>query len=146
MSFLDRSLWEGKIYSGGWTAGSGGEYDVVEPATGRALGKIGAATPADVAKAAERADRAQQEWAALTYDARAAVLRRAAQLFTEHEEEIHDWLIRESGTTRPFAGRACQAFNGALRVVCVVAERTKDGQSPGCLWAASARKLGRRHA
>ena len=109
MGFLDRNLWEGKIYSGGWAAGSGGEYDVMEPATGRALGKIGAATPADVAKAAERAAQAQQEWAALTYDARAAVLRRAAQLFTEHEEEIHDWLIRESGTTRPFAALQTRA-------------------------------------
>ena len=104
MDFLDRSTWEGKVFSGGWTAGSGGEYDVMEPATGQPLAKIGAATAADVHKAAERAAQAQKEWAALPYDRRAAVLRKAGQLFVEHEDEIHDWLVRESGAIRPFAG------------------------------------------
>ena len=33
MTFLDRSRWQGKIFTtGGWVAGSGGEYDAVEPA------------------------------------------------------------------------------------------------------------------
>ena len=103
MTFLDRGTWEGKIFSGGWVAGSGGEYAAVEPATGRQLARVGAATEADVHKAAERAQQAQREWAALTYDRRAAVLRRAGDLFVEHEDEIHDWLVRESGAIRPFA-------------------------------------------
>src|SRR3954447_11735350 len=97
MDFLDRDLWEGKIYSGGWVAGSGGEYDAVEPATGNKLARVGAATADDVHKAAEAAAQAQREWAALTYDRRAEVLRRAGQLFIEHEDEITDWVIRESG-------------------------------------------------
>jgi benzaldehyde dehydrogenase (NAD) len=105
MAFLDRSRWEGRIYTtGGWVAGSGGEYDAVEPATGTTLARVGAATEADVHKAAEAATQAQRDWAALPYDRRAAVLRRAGQLFVEHEAEIHEWLIRESGAIRPFAG------------------------------------------
>jgi benzaldehyde dehydrogenase (NAD) len=103
VSFLDRTTWEGKIYSGGWLPGSGGEYDAVEPATGTVLARVGAATAADVHKAAEAAAQAQREWASLTYDRRAEVLRRAGQLFVEHEGEIHDWLVRESGAIRPFA-------------------------------------------
>jgi benzaldehyde dehydrogenase (NAD) len=103
MTFLEPSTWEGRIYSSGWVAGSGGEYDAVEPATGNTLARVGAASAADVHKAAEVAAAAQQEWAALTYDKRAAVLRRAGDLFVEHEEEIHDWLVRESGAIRPFA-------------------------------------------
>ncbi len=103
MVFLDRSTWEGRIYSQGWTAGSGGEYDAIEPATGNVLARVGAATAADVDKAAELAAQAQVEWAAMTYDRRAAVLRKAGDLFVEHQEEIHDWLIRESGAIRPFA-------------------------------------------
>ncbi len=103
MAFLDQKVWQGKIYSGGWVAGSGGEYDCVEPATGNTLGRVGAATAADVSKAAERAAQAQPEWAGLTYDARAAVLRRAAQLFLDYEEEILHWMMRESGTGRPFS-------------------------------------------
>jgi benzaldehyde dehydrogenase (NAD) len=105
MAFLDRSRWEGKIFTtGGWGPGSGGEYDAVEPATGTTLARVGAATAADVHKAAEAAAQAQRDWAALPYDQRAAVMRRAGQLFVEHEDEIHEWLIRESGAIRPFAG------------------------------------------
>ncbi len=104
MDFLDPRAWEGRIWSGGWTPGSGGEQDVVEPATGQVLAQIGVATAADVHKAAERAAQAQKEWAALPYDRRAAVLRKAGQLFVDHEDEIHDWLVRESGAIRPFAG------------------------------------------
>jgi benzaldehyde dehydrogenase (NAD) len=103
MSFLDRSIWEGRIYSGGWTAGSGGEYDAVEPASGQKLARVGAASATDMHKAAERAAQAQREWAALPYNRRAEVMRRAGQLFVENEEEIHEWLLRESGAIRPFA-------------------------------------------
>jgi benzaldehyde dehydrogenase (NAD) len=104
MGFLERTRWMGKLFSTeGWVAGSGGEYDAVEPATGNELARVGAATPTDVHKAAEAAAQAQREWAALTYDRRAEVLRRAGQLFVEHEDEIHDWLIRESGAIRPSA-------------------------------------------
>jgi benzaldehyde dehydrogenase (NAD) len=105
MDFLDRTRWEGKVFStGGWVAGSGSEYDSVEPATGATLARVGAASEADVHKAAETAAQAQREWAALPYDQRAQVLRRAGQLFVDHEDEIHDWLVRESGAIRPFAG------------------------------------------
>lgn len=104
MGLLDDRAWAGKIFSGGWVDGSGGTAEVVEPATGQPLGRVGAATPADVAKAAERAADAQRGWARLPYDQRAAVLRRAAQLFVEHQAELDDWIVRESGALRPFAG------------------------------------------
>ena len=105
MQFLDSSRWAGKIFTtGGWVAGSGGDYDAVEPATGATLARVGAASGADVHKAATDAAQAQRDWAALSYDRRAEVLRRAGQLFVEHEDEIHEWLVRESGAIRPFAG------------------------------------------
>jgi benzaldehyde dehydrogenase (NAD) len=105
MEFLDRALWEGKLFTGGgWVAGSGGEYAAIEPATGKELARVGAASEADVHKSAESAAQAQRDWAALPYDHRAAALRRAGDLFVEHEAEIHEWLIRESGAVRPFAG------------------------------------------
>src|SRR3954454_10109084 len=103
MALLDRSVWEGKIFLYGWTAGSAGEYPAVEPATGQELARVGAASPADVHKAAETALQAQHEWCTIPYDKRAAVMRRAGQLFLEHEDEIHEWLIRESGAVRAFA-------------------------------------------
>jgi benzaldehyde dehydrogenase (NAD) len=64
------------------------------------------ANAADVAKAAEVAASAQREWAALPHPARAAVLRKAGQLFAEHAEEITWWNVREVGAIPPMAGFA----------------------------------------
>jgi benzaldehyde dehydrogenase (NAD) len=33
MALLDDGAWQGKLWTGAWTDGSGGTYDVVEPAT-----------------------------------------------------------------------------------------------------------------
>ncbi|WP_194923544.1 benzaldehyde dehydrogenase [Catenulispora pinisilvae] len=98
MSLLDPAIWSGKAFTGGWTTMSGGTAPVVEPATGAELERIGLATAGDVTAAAERAARAQAAWARTPYTERAAVLRRAGDLFTRHAEEIHGWLIREAGS------------------------------------------------
>ncbi|MBT2212017.1 aldehyde dehydrogenase family protein [Actinomadura sp. NEAU-AAG7] len=103
MTLLDPALWTGKIFDGGWSAGRGGVYDVVEPATGGTLGSLGQADGADVAAAAKAAAAAQRDWAARTYEERAAVLRRAGRLFEDHAEEIRDWLVREAGSIPPKA-------------------------------------------
>ena len=47
---------------------------------------------------------AQPLWAAMSYQARAAVLRRAADLLEAHHTEIEDWSIREAGVPRYWAG------------------------------------------
>jgi benzaldehyde dehydrogenase (NAD) len=49
MALMDEAVWRGKIYSGGWVDGGGGDAPVTEPATGAELGRTGIATPADVA-------------------------------------------------------------------------------------------------
>ena len=103
--FLDQATWQNRIFLGGsWVSGSGGSIDVTEPATGAVLGQIGSADAGDLAKAAEVAAQAQREWAAQPHTQRAAVLRKAAQLWTEHAEEISWWNIREVGAIPPIAG------------------------------------------
>jgi benzaldehyde dehydrogenase (NAD) len=101
MGLLDAGAWHGKIFSDGWRPGSGGQYAVTEPATGDELGQIGYATPADVRKAARRARDAQRSWAAASYGDRAAVLRRAGDLWNAHAGEIKTWLTRETGAIPP---------------------------------------------
>ena len=81
MALLDEAPWRGKIYSDGWTAGSGGDAAVIEPATGAELGRTGIAGPADVARAAQRAAAAQPAWAATPHRERSAILRRAADVW-----------------------------------------------------------------
>jgi benzaldehyde dehydrogenase (NAD) len=105
--FLDQSTWKNHIFVGGaWVPGSGGTIDVTEPATGSVLSQIGAANADDVGKAAEHAYEAQRQWAATPHMERAAVLRRAAQLWTEHGDEISWWNVREVGAIPPMAGFA----------------------------------------
>ncbi|MGW0595332.1 benzaldehyde dehydrogenase [Streptosporangium sp. NPDC002607] len=107
MGLLDDVDWQGNIFKNGvWTTGRGGDYAVVEPATGEKLSRMGLATPEDVAEAGETATRAQREWAAMPHTARAAVLRRAGDLWQRHAEEISDWNIREVGAVPGMAGFA----------------------------------------
>ena len=47
---------------------------------------------------------AQRDWAALPYLERAAVLRRAGDLWHANAEEITGWLMRETGAIGPFGG------------------------------------------
>jgi benzaldehyde dehydrogenase (NAD) len=105
--FLDPAAWSGKIHlNGEWVPGSGGDIPVIEPATGNELGRVGIATPADVATAAAGAAEAQKAWAASPHPVRAAVLRKAAALMEQHAAEIMEWNIREVGSVPALAGFA----------------------------------------
>ena len=104
MSFLDDAPWRSNIFTGEWRPGGAGDAPVIEPATGQELARSGRASVDNVAEAAEVAASAQREWAAFSFTQRAAILRRAGQIFLEQTEEISDWIIRESGGIGPKAG------------------------------------------
>src|SRR5450631_1209661 len=55
MSLLDERSWTEKIFVSDWTKGGAGAQDVVEPATGEVLGRIGVASTDDVERARSRA-------------------------------------------------------------------------------------------
>ncbi|MDO5754596.1 aldehyde dehydrogenase family protein, partial [Arthrobacter sp.] len=98
MSLLEESLWNSKININGWIRGSAGSQDVMEPATGNVLGRVGLASAEDVLRAASTAAKAQVLWAAKKPEERAAVLRKAGDLWELHAEEINVWLVREAGS------------------------------------------------
>jgi benzaldehyde dehydrogenase (NAD) len=100
---LDAQTWHGKLFLDGWRAGGGGTGDAVEPATGDVLGSVGMASTEDVTRAARTAAAAQVEWARTPPEQRAAVLRRAGDLWERHAEEIQGWIVRESGAIPPKA-------------------------------------------
>ncbi|BCB75343.1 benzaldehyde dehydrogenase [Phytohabitans flavus] len=107
MGLLDSVGWQGNIFKNGtWVAGGAGDYPVVEPATGATLGRMGHANARDVAEAGAHAAEAQKEWAALPHTARAAVLRRAGDLWQQHAGEISGWNVREVGAVPGMAGFA----------------------------------------
>jgi benzaldehyde dehydrogenase (NAD) len=108
VTLLDESIWLGSdwlgnVFSGGWQPGGAGEAAVTEPATGRELGRVGVAGPADVTRAAGVAAAAQRDWADRPFTERAAVLRRAGQLLEEHAAEVAGWITRECGKVPPAA-------------------------------------------
>lgn len=91
MALLDPQSWQPRPLSGG-------EHTVTEPATGEALGTVTLAGADDVTAAARAADGARAAWARLPHFARAAVLRKAGDLFAAHADELRTWLVRESGS------------------------------------------------
>jgi benzaldehyde dehydrogenase (NAD) len=83
-----------------WQPGSGDPREVREPATGRLLLTVGQSTVDDVRRATAAAAAAQPAWAAASYQERAAVLRRAAEIYEAHRPEFGTWTQRETGAHR----------------------------------------------
>ena len=77
---------------------------MLEPATGATLTRVGNAVAEDVRRAAAEARAAQPAWAATPYEKRAAVLRKAARLLEDHQEELIPWIARETGGIPAKAG------------------------------------------
>lgn len=100
MNIMDPDIWSGKILLHEWVEGSAGTLDVREPATGAVLGTAGFASGDDAIKAATTAAAAQAAWASSKPAERAAVLRRAGEIWQSDDGELGDWLIREAGSTR----------------------------------------------
>lgn len=103
MSLMNPATWQGKIFTGSWEFGAAADVRITEPATGETLGTLGVGSAADIDQACKTAAAAQQAWADTPFEDRAAILRRAAALFEQHEEEIRTWIIRESGSIPPKA-------------------------------------------
>ena len=90
--------------AGTWRAGSSGKSATdTDPYTGETLTEIGLADADDLDAAYTAAQEAQHDWAARLPGERAAVMRRAAQILEDREQEVVDWLIRESGAAAPVA-------------------------------------------
>jgi benzaldehyde dehydrogenase (NAD) len=104
MSLFDPTAWAATIFNGAWIAAGDGSIDVIEPATREVLTTVGRASVDDALRAVTSAAEAQVAWAATKPEARAAILRRAGDLWNEHQAEISQWIMRETGAIPPKAG------------------------------------------
>ncbi|MDT4786909.1 4-hydroxybenzaldehyde dehydrogenase (NADP(+)) [compost metagenome] len=87
--------------AGQWRAGSTGrQLEVFDPYNDELLLRIALASREDLDAAYHKARDSQREWAAKAPAERARVLLDAVKIFDERREEIIDWIIRESGSTR----------------------------------------------
>ena len=83
---------------------------VLEKATGEPIRSVELASVQDVDAAVEAAVAAQHDWAATSYDERAAVMRRAAAALERRAEEVTDLIVRETGS---IPGKAQYEVGGA---------------------------------
>jgi len=76
---------------------SGQRFASINPATGEVIGTCTVAGAAEVDAAVASAQRAQRAWAALTAPERARILRRAAGLLRERNDELAELETRDTG-------------------------------------------------
>jgi succinate-semialdehyde dehydrogenase/glutarate-semialdehyde dehydrogenase len=83
---------------GSWRTGEGRDaFTVVNPATGSAIGEVPLASTADLDEALHAAEQAYPLWRATAVDARAAILRKTAELLRERAEPIARLMTQEQG-------------------------------------------------
>ena len=86
---------------------------VENPATGEVIRTVDLVAPDDVAEVVERGRAAQPAWAALGFDGRAAVLRRAQKWVTDNAERLIATIVSETGKTYEDAQNAEVAYVAA---------------------------------
>ncbi len=73
------------------------EFEVINPATGRAFALCPAATRAQLDEAVTAAQRAFRSWRQTSFEERRALIRRMSEVIRSHQDELADLLTREQG-------------------------------------------------
>ena len=91
-----------KMYiDGQWVEGSSDKFiDNVNPFTDEKLFSIRSADEPDLDKAYAAAKESQSEWATMLPQNRRALIEKFAELTLKYKDDIIDWLVKESGSTR----------------------------------------------
>lgn len=91
-----------KMYiDGQWVEGSSDKsIDNTNPFTDETLFSIRSADESDLDKAYDVAKGAQAEWATMLPQNRRALIEKFAEVTLQHKEDIIEWLVKESGSTR----------------------------------------------
>jgi acyl-CoA reductase-like NAD-dependent aldehyde dehydrogenase len=84
---------------GAWRGGSGGSYDIINPATGDPIGTASACSERDVVDAVDAASAVQPSWAATTFAERADLLRAVALRLEKSFDDFVNLEVAETGTT-----------------------------------------------
>jgi succinate-semialdehyde dehydrogenase/glutarate-semialdehyde dehydrogenase len=94
-------MYEAKMLINGKEVGaSDGKVDYsTNPANGEILGSAPIATKKDVEDALDAAQAGKKVWAAMSFDERAEILLRAADMLAQYEDELSSLVCREMGKT-----------------------------------------------
>ncbi|MGO4852388.1 aldehyde dehydrogenase family protein [Phaeovulum sp. W22_SRMD_FR3] len=106
----------GQFIGGRWVDGTAGRMAKdINPYNDAVLTEISLASAADLEQAYAAASRAQTDWARTLPGQRAAIFERAVEILTARREEVIDWLIAESGSTRMKAGIEFDAVKAGMK-------------------------------
>ncbi|MFA7940687.1 aldehyde dehydrogenase family protein [Klebsiella oxytoca] len=98
---INQSLYTDQYIGGKWRPGSTGTALIdTNPYDQSVLTEIVQASQSDLDEAYRSAAAAQKSWAAMGVSHRTSVMLNAAQIMEQRHDEIVDWLIAESGSTR----------------------------------------------
>lgn len=93
--------WQDNVFTGVWSAPSGGRNDVIEPATQQVFTHTGLATGEDVLAACARAAAAQPAWAAVAAREKSTLFLKAARYLEDHADDLARLIARETGGIIP---------------------------------------------
>jgi benzaldehyde dehydrogenase (NAD) len=128
-TLLSEHTSSGLIFSNGWIEAAS-TIDVIEPATGDVIGRAGVGDPAAVAQACSAAANAQVAWGAAPAQDRVLILERAADILAEHQPELEQWIIRESGSAQPKAEIEIRQSIAHLRASAALLSEPFEQQLP----------------
>ncbi|OCW59589.1 aldehyde dehydrogenase [Hoeflea olei] len=123
---------EDLLIAGRATPGDGPVMDVINPANGQRIGRVGTSTPAQVAQAIALAREAQRKsgWAAQPPHLRARVLYRAADEVERQADHLAELQMNENGKTRAESRAQALAAAGIFRYYAAVCECSEDALPP----------------
>lgn len=113
-------------------AGDGPAFDVVDPANGQLLGRVGTASPGQVAAAVRAGAKAVQEtgWAERPAHERARILSRAADEIERQADHLAELQMRENGKTRKESRAQAMAAAAIFRYYAAVCECSEEAIPP----------------
>lgn len=132
------------------SASDGQVIDVINPANGKLVGTVPAATKSDIDRAVALSKLGQKEWTAKSLVERCDIIQNFLKLFEEHRIEILSLLVRESGKNPGqgifeynFVKRALPGyFETAKRVMGEILPAGADNGSEGDLMLVTHEPLG----
>ncbi|MET8575134.1 aldehyde dehydrogenase [Streptomyces sp. NPDC005012] len=120
------------LIAGHWRTGAGAATEVVDPATGRVLTTLHAASPEDVDAAARGAARAAADpaWRDLAPHLRARFLHRIAELIDADADRLSAIQTADTGKTRAETRALAASAAGTFRYAAALLETAEDAVTP----------------
>ena len=120
------------LLAGEWQRGAGAPVETADPATGRPLTTVHAASPAQVDEAVERAAQAAADpgWRELPAHRRALLLYRIAELIERDAEALSALQTADTGKSRTETRALVLSAAGTFRYTAAAAETAEDALTP----------------